>query len=218
MKHLPGRFWGIAYQHFNTRHHTPLSKLIAINAAHALLSMYFAVVCAAAVLAGERNILLGGAILICAIITLLALWQNHWTSAFKTIGRRIPEKILRPLTAAVQSLAVCPVAGKARVIMAFLLGWVLYFVAWGFYGEAYPSLSPEHGIHFAAYYAIAWMIGYATFLTPSGIGVREVTFLALVSEFPTDAVVYAMLVGRIGLTATDVVLGLAFLPVRDENT
>ncbi len=98
---------------------------------------------------------------------------------------------------------------------AKLLG--LYSVAWAVYGAAGlavlaavgrgGAISPGDGI---AAFVSAWLVGFASLLTPGGLGVREgVLVLLLASAMPTPAAIVVALVSRLSWTVVEL-LGVVF--------
>ena len=63
-----------------------------------------------------------------------------------------------------------------------------------------------------ALYVIAWMAGYFSLVTPSGLGVRELVFVFLAHRFPPDAVAGLAIFGRAMLLVADILLGAIFGP------
>ena len=79
------------------------------------------------------------------------------------------------------------------------------------YGIAWPSLTALDGIRLCGIYTLAWFFGYISFVSPSGLGVREAAFFLLAKDFPPDAIAGMALLGRVTLLLVDIILGLIYL-------
>ncbi len=217
LKHLPGRGWGVAYQAAMTRNRIPIAVWANVNVAHAILSMCFAMLFAAAAIAWWYSLLAGTITLFVGLLAILHLWQPRYLNWLVACVRVLPKRLEDSLFPSLVSLISLDGRLKVRVVAALTFGWLIYFGSWACYGAAFPGLGPDGGIYFAATYSIAWLVGYLTIVTPSGLGVRELAFAVLAADFPPDVVVYGMLIGRLGLTATDLCLGLLFWPFRNQR-
>ncbi|MBD8524192.1 hypothetical protein [Pseudomarimonas arenosa] len=216
MKHLPGRVWGVAYQGVMTRGRIPMLEWVAINIGYLALSTYFALLFALVVVLAWVAPWLGAMALLLGI-ALLALAWRPWAGELVVKGVGLISRRGRDrLHGAVRSTASVPRSSKIRFVWLSLLGWALYAAAWSLYGAAYPELGAAAGIHLSASYTLAWVIGYLSLVTPSGIGVRELIFAGLSIGYPTDIVLYGMLIGRAGLLATDLALGTVFWPYQND--
>lgn len=106
-----------------------------------------------------------------------------------------------------------------RLLPGYLLTWVLYGSGLYLLGRAiYPlPLSALPGI--SASFAIAWVIGFLSLITPSGIGVREgVLTLLLTTMMPQPVALLLALAARVWLTVAELcTLAVALLVSRHHE-
>ena len=100
---------------------------------------------------------------------------------------------------------------KGRIFTLFLLSWLIYLGCWTGYSWAWPGLSPIDAVWLCAFYTLAWFAGYISLITPSGLGVRELVFIALAKDFPPDIITGITISGRIILLLVDLIFGLFFI-------
>ena len=106
-----------------------------------------------------------------------------------------------------------------NLLLWVLMGYGIYFLARSIF-----SIPFEQSIFFPAVFCISWLGGLLSFLTPSGIGVREGILIYLLSQFimPSQAVLLAV-GARIWLTFAEFIcLGLALAisslsPLKESN-
>jgi hypothetical protein len=106
------------------------------------------------------------------------------------------------------------VRDKLLLLIIFLFWWALYYLSWALFGLSWPGLGFVNGVYLCAAYMIAWFVGYLSFFTPSGLGVREAVFVALSIGYPPEAIAAIILYGRFALTFADIVLGMIHLPFK----
>jgi hypothetical protein len=102
-----------------------------------------------------------------------------------------------------------------RLFGWYLLNWLIYSVScWLFMrslGEVELSLAPV----VAGAFMLSYLIGFLSFLTPGGVGVREaVMFTMLTWKFPPAIAIVAPLVARLQWTGTELLL--AAVTLRDR--
>lgn len=72
--------------------------------------------------------------------------------------------------------------------------------------DALTEVTPAQAPFVAGAAALAWAVGYLSFLTPSGLGVREAALTALLAQaFPLPVAVAASLAYRLALTLGEVI-------------
>lgn len=213
LKHLPGRVWGIGYQWASS----PAAiggfrGWLLANVMHLLLGMFFVLWCAASVLAFARALPLGAV----AVAVGLALYAAGWSIVRFATQHSWPSWLSERVSALRDgmndALRVATPALRARVFALFLVSSACFYLSWYCYGESWPLLGGSAGVRMCAYYLIAWLIGYLSLLTPSGLGVRELAFAWLAQDFPGDSIAYMAAIGRGSLLGVDLLLGVAFLP------
>lgn len=211
LKHLPGRVFGIAYQ-IGAGREGSSAAWIAANGLHILLTLYTACVVSACVLlwpshpAGAAIVLAAGS----------AAWLLAWRSPLPQRLLRWSEgkhgrvhRLVRSLTTPMSRLGN---GDHLRILGWMMISWIAYFLAWAAYGLAATDLGALEGVLMSARYNLAWLVGYVTLVTPSGIGIREAAFLAMGDGFSASQLAYGVLIGRLSLLLIDFMLGLIFLP------
>lgn len=90
-----------------------------------------------------------------------------------------------------------------------LLSWIAYGVAYyHFMKSFYPDLDIMMGMKFTGIYAISWLIGYVSLLTPGGLGIREGVQVYLLSLFiPLPIAIVISLASRVWLTVSEITVG-----------
>lgn len=211
MKHLPGRVWGVAYQS-STGTGASIAEWIAINATYMLLSTAFALASSTVLLAWWYAWSASALVLAAALALYFGLWQRAPMRLVLDLLQRVPKRSFTRLADALAPFVAVEARFKVRVFGLLATSWVLYFLAWGCFGLAWPGLDLRNGIVLCALYTLAWFAGYISFLTPSGIGVRELVFVLLAHNFPADAITAMAILGRMILLLVDIAFGLAFSP------
>lgn len=211
LKHLPGRVWGVAYQS-SVGTGVSASEWIGINAAHMLLSTTFAVGTAMVVFGFMILWPAGVAVMALGTVLYTKLWHRRPVMLVQALIHRLPGPAFSRLSDALGSFAEPDTAFKIRIAALQGTCWAIYLVAWGGYGFAWPGLGFRNGVELCALYTIAWFAGYASLVSPSGMGVRELVFVLLAHNFPTDAVAGLAILGRAMLLGVDILLGLSFAP------
>ena len=213
MKHLPGRIWGVAYQAASGNRAT-LTEWVTVTTIYMVLTAWFALWVAAVVLAGMTGWQWGALVVVAGAFIYAYAWNARLLSGLLALLRRLPLRALKSLCDALQPFADVNARFKRRVCCWFIASWLAYLLAWAGYGMAWPDLTVSGGVWLCALYTIAWFVGYASLITPSGLGVRELVFVLLAHRFAPDAVAGMAVLGRVVLLVVDVVLGVAFLPFR----
>ena len=217
LKHLPGRVWGIGYQWAANPAIGSFQNWVLANLAHLLLAAYFALWIAALVLAFLHVVWSGMVVLLAGGICYSAGWRIASLLASRRWPNWIPDRLARVRDGIGASLLRASSADRSRIFVFFLVGSLLYYVSWYLYGESYPSLGAKNGMQLCAYYMVAWLVGYLSLLTPSGIGVRELAFTWMAKDFSGDSIAYMAVVGRASLLAVDLVLGLISIPLAPRR-
>jgi hypothetical protein len=207
LRHLPGRYLGVVYQIARTRSEVPVGTWVAVNVVHSVA------IASTGVLVGLIVILAPDALWAIAglataagllrwivstsqlpLVVAAALMRSRWRP-MRAIGIPLKTMIERNQS----TLWACVAWAGAS--------WLVYLVAWAFYGWAFPDLGAWQGTRLSAYYALAWFVGFASVVAPSGWGVREATFLAVARNFSGSVVAYGLVIGRVSLLLNDLILG-----------
>lgn len=208
MRHLPGRVWGVAYQ--SATGGASVAEWIGVNAMYTVLSGASAVWISLTIFCAQRDAVAGAAVFVSGALAYFVCWSPRVFAALTWLLSKLP--FAGRLAAALAAFGAVPLRLKARLLLWLTLGWAIYFGSWAGYGLAWPGLAPQDAVGMAALYTLAWLIGYLSFVTPSGVGVREFAFVLLARDYPPDAVAAMAVFGRIILLLVDVVLAAAFSP------
>lgn len=211
MKHLPGRIWGIAYQ-AAMGNRASMVEWVSVTSVFMVLSTGFAVWVATTVLSFMFGFLWGVLALITGAAVYLLVWKERPLKYVLFILSKLP--FLKRLTIALEPFIGVDTKFKATVGFWYIGSWFFCLLAWAGYGIAWPELGAVNGILLAGLYTIAWFIGYISLVTPSGLGVRELSFVILAQGFPPDAVAGMLVFGRLILLLVDIFLGFSFLNTK----
>lgn len=212
LKHLPGRVWGIGYQWVANPVIGSFQNWLSANLVHLLLATYFALWSAALVIAAFDSAAWGLIVLLAGSACYVVGWRIAAYGMNRPWPAWVPGKLGRFREGIGKSVLGASVAARMRIFLFFLAGSVFCYLAWYLYGEAYPPLGGNAAVKLCAYYMVAWLLGYLSLLTPSGLGVRELAFAWMARDFPGDSIAYLAVVGRASLLAVDLFLGLMFVP------
>lgn len=205
IRHLPGRIWGVVYQltHRATTH-IPRSHLVKANLEHSALSLS-----SAALFFFLLVYLRSSPILIIAMIIIYYLTAYYFYTSEK------PANLINQM---IQKSKWCRTEQKGLIeplqprfalgiLTANFLSWIFYIVAWYFLLGAYVKFDLIQTTLVLASYSGAWVIGFISLITPSGLGIRESSFLILAYSFdtPERLAFFAVLV-RIWLIFIDLIL------------
>lgn len=96
-----------------------------------------------------------------------------------------------------------------HVILILMASWIAYGVAYYHFINSFYPISVISSIQFSGIYAISWLIGYLSFLTPGGLGIREGIQAYLLSFFlPLPISIIISLACRIWITAGEIAVAL----------
>lgn len=210
MRHLPGRFFGVAYQIAVARHLATGAQWIGANTAHMGMAVWFSAMLPLVLLwsvgrldsrvAGPAIALLViGPWLLCRLADRLLILKHESVGVSRVLG------VLGAARACTRS------SGFLTAMVWFFASWVIYACAWMALGASISGVSAIDGLVLCALYSLAWAMGFLVFVTPSGLGVRELAFAALASDYSPELVVYLALVARLGLLSADMLLGVLSL-------
>ena len=212
LKHLPGRVWGIGYQWAANSRIGSFQNWLLANLAHLLLATYFALWIAALVLMLLQGAGFGLAVFLAGSAGFALSWSIvSWLSK-RQWPAWVPARLAAFRDATGSAVARATPGVRAKIYVFFLASSLLYYASWYLYGESYPPLGARGAVQLCAYYMVAWLVGYLSLLTPSGLGVRELAFAWMAHDFPGDSIAYMAVVGRASLLAVDLALGLAAIP------
>lgn len=211
MKHLPGRVWGVAYQS-TAGSEVSLGTWASVTAVHMVIATGMAIWMALTVVGFVASPVWGMSALLLGAAGFVFGWQTASLGVLLRLLAKLPGRIFAKAAGALGQFVDAPAQFKLKVLGLFSAYWLLYLVSWAGYGWAWPGLTPGDGMVLCALYTVAWLAGYFSIVTPSGLGVRELVFAVLAHRYPADAVAGLAVFGRAMLLLADVVLGAAYGP------
>jgi len=222
IRHLPGRFWGVVYQINAVREKISALEMIKINYDFMIISAGLTIVIPTSVIFYSFKPILGISFFFISIVLLTySLKKNiHIIIIQKSIN-------ILPFTNIKLIDKIQPINSYSflEIISALCwggLGWIFYFIGWKFLGFTFESFSYINLYLLCAIYSIAWLIGFLSIITPSGIGVREMAFILLTPEFGNTNMAIIAVIIRLWLLIDDIVLSVIFfllyyLKIRNKN-
>jgi hypothetical protein len=213
MKHLPGRVWGVAYQSASGSE-ASIAHWVGVNSVFMAISTAVAIWVAAIVLGFFHAWLAGCAIAVAGLLVYFVAWRATVLTSLLGQLRRLPMRAVTRLADALAGFADATARFKLEVLFWFALSWLCYLGGWAGYGLAWPGLRAADAVALCAIYTFSWFVGYASLVSPSGMGIRELVFVLLARDYPPDAVAGVAVMGRVSLLMVDVVLGAVFAPFR----
>lgn len=96
-----------------------------------------------------------------------------------------------------------PARAFLRVVGTFVFAWVGFTVGSYAVAAAFLKLQPGTAILLLATFPIAWFLGYASFVTPSGIGVREAAVAVLLAPVYGSVGAIIATYSRIAMTVVE---------------
>lgn len=82
----------------------------------------------------------------------------------------------------------------------FLLAWFVFALASLFIAVSFTYIHPDNLIFILSFFVLSWLIGYISFITPMGLGVRELAITASLSLFlPLALASVVAVLTRIGI-------------------
>lgn len=216
-RNLPGRFWGIAYQVTKTRRYLPVSSLLVAQSLLALIAIYFTVCLSVVILIWEYSNLLSS-VLLCFVLPgyLLCLASLRWLY-IKLHTLNYQGRLARAIKIIFSAIGEQDKSTHIHVFLIAGLGWALYLGGWACIGIAHPSIDAHDGLRLAAFYSLAWLLGFITFITPSGLGVREMSFLFLANSFSAEVLALTVILGRLWFLVNDLILGIMAVALQKHN-
>ena len=127
------------------------------------------------------------------------------------LGSRLPARIAQKVEG-LQRGDAYPWNNVLALLGLMCSSWTFYFLAWQALGRAFPDATGQDMLLLCATYTIAWVIGFLSLVTPSGLGAREAAFLLLSPADNLAGLAVLALLVRFWLLLIDVVLCLLFLP------
>lgn len=209
IKHLPGRVWSIAYQ-VAMGDRASASEWIVINLVFTVLSIWFALWVSISVLAFTFDWKWGVFFLAFGTLIYIYISKGMIFDFLLKILDRFSISTIENITNSFKCFAGVQGKERFKIWLLFVSGWLVYFIAWAGYGFAWDKLTPLDGVWLCAFYTIAWFFGYISLVTPSGLGIRELVFVALARDFPPDVIATIAITSRALLLVIDLIFGVIF--------
>ncbi len=210
IRHVPGRFWGVVYQLNETREHIPAQTLLLVNVDYTLVYLAF-------------NLLIPTAILLFALVgwgltaVFLAVglllfglgFRLNWPRRLLTLIQAwLPTKFRQRISPYL-TYQTTPYPWTTIVLLAasLMLSWGFYLVAWLTFSRVFSGLQTANLPLLAASYALAWFVGFISFITPAGLGIRETTFVLVAQTVTSTAEAgFLAVFVRLWLLVIDIIL------------
>ncbi len=132
---------------------------------------------------GIEAVLLAGSALAVSIPALIFL-----TSKFTPFGELIPPLLIVFIISISAIIALN--VNVRNIFFKYFDSFCLYTLAWSFYSigsflVAYSMLQfdPTNSLVIASFFALSWLCGYLLFITPMGLGIRELVITFALSQF-----------------------------------
>ncbi|MBZ0166275.1 MAG: flippase-like domain-containing protein [Candidatus Omnitrophica bacterium] len=187
ISYLPSRFLGTAYMVNETQKLIPAVAMVRINIELVAMIITYNVFASLAILtfyeAGTGNAVTVAAL---GIIFFAMYLRLNLLDKFLGLAARIaPAKLAEKLTAG-RSKYDFSYGLIARIVGIMLLYWIFYILSWLCLKQTFPLLADTNVILLSATYTLSWIIGFITLITPGGLGIREVSFVALNARYMTQ--------------------------------
>lgn len=210
LKHLPGRIWGIGYQAAYGRSEAALGTWVGVNLAHMAAASFWALAAAIALLVMLQSPATAGVVLAAAAaafagMVLMSAWMDRWRPLSRWPFLR--DAVTGPFSRVGAGAWV-------RIVLVFLFANLLQHGSWLAYGQAFGLPGAGVVLSLSAAYMLAWFIGYVALLTPSGIGIRELSFAWIAGSHDPELVALMAVVGRASYLGVDLLLGSVCLAPR----
>lgn len=203
MKHLPGRFLGVAYQALSAPEVATPMQWAGVNVAYMILSLAGTVGVSVGILTVYG--LVSPWFLTSGVIAILAACWGIRVAPAVSFGESSRwRRLLSSLVLTAKNLV--NQRGATGVLVWYTASWLTYLAAWALLGVGLDE-SARVGIELCALYSLSWVVGFIALVTPSGLGVRELVFAMLASKYPPDLVVYVAVVARVWMLAADILIG-----------
>lgn len=210
MRYIPGNIWQPATMAvLGEQLRIPKSKTILSQALFILLTLALAGVLSISLVPVAPD-LHAALTILCAVATLFFALPPVFRLVLRVIAR-----VMR-----YESARVTPTfwRGLLPLIVASAM-WVAYGLSFYFFVRGLGIAGEPTWLTSIALYAGAYLIGYVSLITPSGLGVREGVMAFLLSAYlpASTAVVVALLARLLSIAGEMVCVGTAWLVTRIHN-
>lgn len=184
VSYLPGRLLGTVYLINETKRNFSALTMVRINIELILTIILFNTFTAFSLIGfflkgpvvAALTFLLG--IIIFVIYHQLNLFDGLLHVLSVILPQKMSEKISQVKTHRAFNL-------KTIVLMIgiLIIHWLAYLYAWISLKKVFIMLDSNIVFLLAAAYTISWIIGFVTLVTPGGLGIREVSFMLICSQY-----------------------------------
>ena len=215
LRYIPGRFWGFLYQLEKSKTPEARAMITNCNIQISLMTTFGTAGITSFVLTwmGEIPSYLGYSVSVLLFFVLfLALKSGIGVMMFFT-RKCLPASFYNYLNSKIKFRNEILSYPKIVIFLSMLIiSWMTYFIAWKQLAHAYPVLSEVNLVSLAAWYGLAWLVGFVSALTPGGLGVREASFIMMAAgNADLDLLVFIAAFIRIWFLLADLILGLIAL-------
>lgn len=222
LRYLPGRIWGVVYQIGVTRDSLSAPNIIRANL-DVMAFMLLGSILVVSIVVGNKlgwPIWLLSLTVMFSALSITVLFSGAVNKILKIAASHLTYKIANLLSALAQTKF--DIFALMKVFICFFTGWILYFLAWNLIGIAYPIYANVDFVFLCSIYTLASIIGIVSAITPAGLGVRELAFIALASSSAQNNVIaFLAIFGRVWLLFAEMMMitiffGFLFL-ARNEK-
>lgn len=207
-KYVPGKLWTYLMQiHMADKKGISKEKTFISSVLFQLISMGTTVIAFVVSLLFWDNFNFSLRVIVVGLFLILIL-VIIWSGFLNVMTNFILNKVLKQkIVVNLSNLTLI------HVILILMASWIAYGVAYYHFINSFYPISVISSIQFSGIYAISWLIGYLSFLTPGGLGIREGIQAYLLSFFlPLPISIIISLACRIWITAGEIAVALiAFL-------
>ena len=199
-KYVPGNIWSLTAMGVMARERG-LSGLAAAGSSILMQSVSLATGTAIVMVTGAK--LLGQPLLVGAAVALLVL-------ALVTAPRYLPRLAVWAGSVSGREIVTptIPAASIWTAALASALSWVLYGLAFQLFVRGLLGTAPGEISSYIAVYTAAYILGFISPIAPAGLGVREITLAAFMTQLglanEADAALVAI-AARLWLTVVELV-------------
>lgn len=202
-RYVPGNIWFLFGRvYFGKKEGIPKEKIffssvieVVINLLAAMILSYFLVI----FIAGKFKILLF-LLPILIILSLIFLYPPVF-SFFINLGLKILKKPRMELKIKYQELLL--------LLFMYIIFWAVQGFAFYLLAASIYQISLTKAIFFSSTFILGWTLGFLSFFTPSGLGVREAVLSFLLALYlPTPIAILIALVSRLWFTIIEVIVAL----------
>lgn len=105
--------------------------------------------------------------------------------------------------------------------LLFLLAWIFYALGCFFIGISFTYIYPVNFVFILSFFVLSWLSGYLLFITPMGLGVRELVVTASLSLFiPSSLASVIAILTRVGMVLGEIlylIVTYAFFKLKSNS-